>query len=179
MRDGGVDNSALGVGIFNTLGRKLGELPVLEHYDVTRRVDHRNDVGGQIGAVSPHAHNDGRVLTRHGDHVRLVRADRGKAIGAHHVRACFAHGSHQIMRGGIAFLNQVSKNLGIGLTPKGMSAFRQLLSQLGKILDNAVVDNSDTPIAAYVRMGVLDRWASMRRPARMTDTTGRGRVMLF
>ena len=95
------------------------------------------------------------------------------------MRAGIAHGCHQIMRGGVGLLNQVGKNLGIGLAPKDMTTPTQLLTKLGKILDNAVMDNGDTPIAAHVRMSVLDRWASMRRPSRMANTTGRGRVMLF
>ncbi|CDD85554.1 b229_F2_64 [Collinsella sp. CAG:289] len=94
------------------------------------------------------------------------------------MRASVTHGSHQIMRGSIAFLNQVSKYLGIGLAPKGVPTRPQLLAKLGKILDNAVMDNGDTPIATHVRMRVLNRRSSMRCPASMTNTAGRGCVVL-
>ena len=95
------------------------------------------------------------------------------------MRASVTHGSHQIMRGSIAFLNQVSKYLGIGLAPKGVPTRPQLLAKLGIILDNAVMDNGDTPIATHVRMRVLNRRPSMRCPASMTNTAGRGRIMLL
>ena len=95
------------------------------------------------------------------------------------MRAGITHSSHQIMRGSVPLLNQVSKNLGIGLTPKGVPTCPQLLAKLGKILDNAVMDNSDASIATHVRMRVLDRRPSMRCPASMTNTAGRGCVVLF
>ena len=82
------------------------------------------------------------------------------------------------MRGSVALFNQVSKDLGIGLTPKGVPTRPQLLAKLGKILDNAVMDNGDTPIATHVRMRVLNRRPSMRCPASMTNTAGRGCVVL-
>ena len=64
------------------------------------------------------------------------------------------------------------EDLGIGLALKVMAAALQLLAQLGEVLDDAVVDDGDTTIAAGVRMGVDDRGLAVGSPASVADTAG-------
>ena len=154
--DLGLDHVAGLVGILDTHGRKLGKLTVLEYHDVAGGVDKRDDVRGDIGAGLARADNDRGILAGHGDHTGLVGAHGSQAIGAHHVGASLAHGGHQIVRLGIGLFDQMREDLGIGLALKVMAAALQLLAQLGEVLDDAVVDDGDTTIAAGVGVSVDD-----------------------
>ena len=76
----------------------------------------------------------------------------------------------------IGLLDQMRKDLGIGFTPKVMALRREFFAQLGKILDDAIVDHRDFAIAAHVWMSVFHRGAPMRRPTCVTDSAGRSRM---
>ena len=69
------------------------------------------------------------------------------------------------MRLGISLFDQMREDLGIGLALKVMAAALQLFAQLGEVLDDAVVDDGDTTVAAGVGMGVNDGglpWVAQR-----------------
>ena len=190
MGDGGLDRSALGIGVGDALGRETGELVVLEHHHVARGVDDGDDVGGHVAAARAAPDDDGAVLARHGDHARLVGAHRCQAVGAHHVRARLAHGGHEVARararrragGGICgaaligLLDEVGEDLGVGIALEHVAAARELLAQLGEVLDDAVVHHGDAAVAAGMRMRVGHAGASVRGPARVADAARRARV---
>ena len=54
------------------------------------------------------------------------------------------------MRLGISLFDQMREDLGIGLALKVVAAALQLFTQLGEVLDDAVVDDGDTTVAAGV-----------------------------
>ena len=98
MRDLGLNNVSAIIGEFNTLGRKAGELPVLENHDVARRVDKGDDVGGNIAAVLAATDDYRAVLAGNRDDPGLVRTHGGQTVGTHHVRARLANRSDKRAR---------------------------------------------------------------------------------
>ena len=76
------------------------------------------------------------------------------------------------MRLGIGLFDQMREGLGIGLALKVMTAALKLLAQLGKILDDAVMDDGDATIAAGMGVSVDDRGLAVSSPAGMADTAG-------
>ena len=170
--DLGLDNVAGLVGVLDACGRELGKLTVLEHHDIAGGVDERDHVGGNVGAGLAHADHNRRVLAGDGDYTRLVGTHGGQAIGAHHVGASLAHGGHQVVRLGIGLFDQMREDLGIGLALKVMAAALQLLAQLGEVLDDAVVDDGDTTVAAGVGMSVNDGGLAVGSPTGVADTAG-------
>ena len=71
------------------------------------------------------------------------------------------------MRLGISLFDQMREDLGIGLALKVMAAALQLFAQLGEVLDDAVVDDGDTTVAAGVGMGVDNGRLAVSGPAGM------------
>ena len=65
------------------------------------------------------------------------------------------------------------EHLSIRLALEHVPALLQRCAELGEILDDAVVDHRDAPVAAHVGMGVLHRGAPVGRPARMADPARR------
>ena len=72
----------------------------------------------------------------------------------------------------IGLFDQMCEDLGVGLALKVMAAALQLLAQLGEVLDDAVVDDGDTTVAAGVGMGVNDRRLAVSGPAGVADAAG-------
>ena len=170
--DLGLDNVAGLVGVLDACGRKLGKLTVLEHHDIAGGVDERDDVGGDIGAGLARADHDRGILAGHGDHAGLVSAHDGQTIGTDHVGASLAHGGHQVVRLGISLFDQMREDLGIGLALKVVAAALQLFAQLGEVLDDAVVDDGDTTVAAGVGVSVNDGGLAVGGPTGVADTAG-------
>ena len=179
VRHRGLDGAALLVGIRDALRGEAGELAILEHDHVARRVDKRDDVGGDVAAPLPAPDDDGAVLAGDRDHAGLVRADRRDAVGAHDVRAGLAQGVDDValtLRGSICLLDEMRDDLGVGIASELMAAPLEFLAQLGEVLDDAVVHDGDPAVAAHVRVRVRHARLPVRRPTRMTDTAGRGVV---
>ena len=76
------------------------------------------------------------------------------------------------MRLGISLFDQMREDLGIGLALKVVAAALQLLAQLGKVLDDAVVDDGDTTVATGVGMGINDGRFAVGGPAGVTNAAG-------
>ena len=172
MGDLGLNHVAGLVGVLDARRRKLGKLTVLEHHDITGGVDERDDVGGNVGAGLAHADHNRRILAGHGDHAGLVSAHGGQTIGTDHVGASLAHGGHQVVRLDISLFDQMREDLGIGLALKVMAAALQLFAQLGEVLDDAVVDDGDTTVAAGVGVSVNDGGLAVGGPTGVADTAG-------
>ena len=172
MGDLGLDNVAGLVGVLDARGRELGKLTVLEHHDIASGVDECNDVGGDIGAGLACADHNRGILAGHGDHAGLVSAYGGQTIGTDHVGASLAHGGHQVVRLDISLFDQMREDLGIGLALKVMAAALQLFAQLGEVLDDAVVDDGDTTVAAGVGVSVNDGGLAVGGPTGVADTAG-------
>ena len=64
------------------------------------------------------------------------------------------------------------EDLGIGLALKVVAAALQLFAQLGEVLDDAVVDDGDTTVAAGVGVSVNDGGLAVGGPTGVTDTAG-------
>ena len=92
--------------------------------------------------------------------------------------ARLAHGSHEIVFLGIGVLDQVREHLGIGLALEVMARSLELLAQLGEVLDDAVVDDGDAPVAARMRVRVGDGRFAVRGPAGVADAAGRRLVCI-
>jgi hypothetical protein len=82
-----------------------------------------------------------------------------------------AHGLNQVAL--VVMGDQVRHDLGVRLRRELRAGIDQLLAQLGVVLDDPVQDDVDTVLGVEVRMCVVLRDASMRRPARVRDARGR------
>ncbi len=98
-----------------------------------------------------------------------VRND-GKPIGALHLRHRGANGLSQIQALIELIEDQVRKDFGIRFRRKDMPTRAQFLLQSEVVLDDAVVNDSHSPIG--MGMGVLVRGSAVRGPAGMPDSGG-------
>ena len=99
------------------LGVRLCELTVLEHHDVARGLDERDDVGGDVGAVLAAADDDGRVFAGDGDHAGLVGADRrpGRRLPRRAPQASRTAAMQVAVPLGVGLLDEVREDLGVGI----------------------------------------------------------------
>jgi hypothetical protein len=70
----------------------------------------------------------------------------------------------------VGLLDEVRDDLGIGLRAEVVAARHQLRAQLGEVLDDPVEDDGELAATGRQRVGVLDRDAAVRCPARVADT---------
>src|SRR5262249_19924764 len=69
-------------------------------------------------------------------------------------------------------LDQVRDDFRVGLRAKAMSPRRQRLAELAVVFDDPVVDDGELGPAVDMRMCVMVRGATVRRPPGVTDTQG-------
>jgi hypothetical protein len=63
-------------------------------------------------------------------------------------------------------------HLGVGFGLQFDAQLRQFLTQFGEVLDDPVVDDRHRAIRRNVGVGVAVGWATVGRPARVTDPRG-------
>src|SRR3984893_17508718 len=99
--------------------------------------------------------------------ILLAVEDQGERESTLQAREARSHGLDRRPATPHGFAHEMGDNLGIGLGRKFMALGLQFTAQLPKILDNAIMH--DTDIRADVRMRVIFAWPSMRCPAGMAN----------
>ena len=152
---------------FRVLAREHGVIAILEIRNGVGERSERDRVGAEIHRTVTVADGERRALARADQKVLLCREQKGERKRAAQARQ---GGSHS--RGGRASIrhlvtDEMGDDFGIGFRPKLRALLLQLLAQLAKILDDAVVHHGE-PLGR-MGMGVVLGGFSMGRPARVTD----------
>src|SRR5258706_188318 len=75
----------------------------------------------------------------------------------------------------VGLLDEMGDDLGVGLAPE-LVAPRELLPELGEVLDDAVMDQRDASVAGEVRVGVHLGDAAVGGPAGVPDPERPGKL---
>ena len=150
--------------------------PFAEQRDPLGVRDQCGDVAADEHLAAPEPDHERRVHPCTDDTVGLVGGDDHQRARTLHAVERAAHGGREVAVEGV--LDEVGHDLGVGLAEELVSARHQLGAQLAIVLDDAVVDDVNAAGAILVRMRVLERRTSVRRPARVSDADGAGRGSL-
>ena len=144
------------------------QLAVVEKEQVTRVRQQSGDVGrDETLAVDTPDHCGGTLPPGH-DFVRVIGRDHGQGEHPAQLFQGFEHGRFKVPVE--VLLNQVRDDLGIGIRCE-LVTLRAERSFDGKVvLDDAVVDDHDSPLAVAVRVGVLFGRATVCGPAGVSES---------
>ena len=142
-------------------------LAFTQQQDLLRVRDHGGDIGGDEPLLDADADDQWGIEPGTDQEIRIALGEDRHRIGAPELRQRFPHGRHQVAL--VVLLDQVGDDLGVGLGDEDMAARLQVPAQLGKVLDDPVVDHHDLLVAVGVRVGVDDGRAAMGRPAGVAD----------
>ena len=162
-----IDRFPLRVEKVGPVHSQLRELPVVENDDVACRTDNRNSVRSQIAAIFCHPNNKRGVLSRGDDDARFAVIDDSKAVRTHDLRGCLADRIKKIAF--VAVFNQVNDGFGVGARRERVPFVFKAVTQVGEILDDAIVNDGNVPVAGNMRVRIGLGRAAMRRPTRMPD----------
>src|SRR3972149_5211378 len=84
----------------------------------------------------------------------LVRREHAEGVGAADAPERGPHGRHQVGAAHVVALDQVGHNLGVGLGAEPVPVSLELGAELEVVLENAVVNDYQTPGAVRVWMGI-------------------------
>ena len=144
---------------------------------VTGMGKHGHDVGCDERRLGGCAY-DQRASRSCRDHrPRLSLRRDGEGIAATHILRGSSYGLRQIHSLLEIFIDQMRHNLRVRFRMKSVALFLQLVFQRLIVFDNAVVYQH----AAFraVRVGILLRGFSVRRPSRVADPHGATKCFLF
>ena len=100
----------------------------------------------------------------------MVGAHHGDAVGAMEQAQHLHDGLQQVAL--VEFLQQVRDDFGVGVGDEGVAIGLQSSSQLGVVVDDAVVDDGEPSFLVEVGVGVADGGCAVCGPARMGDAGG-------
>src|SRR5208282_4514471 len=107
----------------------------------------------------------GKAWAKHGEAVGALEADERLADRLDEIAV-------EVMG------DEVSNDFRIGLATEDVALGLELLLEGGVVFDDAVMDDGDGAIAAYVRVGIGVGGAAVGRPARVADAVAaRGRLL--
>ena len=119
--------------------------------------------------VGPYPQNQRRPCTRTHHTVRLFKVEHRYGVGTPQLQNRPLHSRQQVAR--IQKVHQMGDDFGVGLAFKGIALQLQLLAQLFKIFNDAVVHQSHTALAE-MRVGVVHHGRAMRGPAGVRNASG-------
>src|SRR5208337_1965527 len=137
------DDLALGVAIHRSLTRKLHPVVFLEISDLGREGSERQRVGAQIGAARAKAHGERRAAPRADEEILLALEEKHQREGA---SQALQSPSDRLARRRPALQllgDEMRDGFGVRLARENMTLGHELLAQLAKILDDAIVDDGD------------------------------------
>ena len=138
----------------------------------------RRYIACRIGSAIGRGKHQRRALARTGDRAGIVGADGRDRPRPLEATRRLAQGLHHVPSGGAAqgLLHEVSDDLGVRLAPELVPTGLELLAKRTVVLDDAVVDDGHTAIAARVRVGVSVGGGTVGGPARVGDAAGGAQV---
>ena len=143
--------------------------------------DERGDIGAEEVLSLAQAHHKRGIMPRADDDIRLaaVHGKDGERAGQHAGHA--PQRLKQIRFAGFLddgvgdFAEQFRRDFGIGAGGEHVAFGLQVHFQLGRVLDDAVVDDGDLAVRAHMRVGVRVARLAVGGPAGVADADGRVR----
>ncbi len=127
-------------------------------------------VGGEEVLPLAEAHHQGRTPPRPHELLGLVLVEKDDRVDPPELPDCLAHRLFE--RAVVVVGDQVGDDLGVGLGGEAMTLGLEARLQLQVVLDDAVVDHHDLPLAVLVGVGVLLGGPAVGGPARVTEAVG-------
>ena len=119
--------------------------------------------------VGPYTQNQRRPCTRAHHTVRLFEMEHRYGVGTPQLQNRPLHSRQQVTR--IQKVHQMGDDFGVRLAFKGIALQLQLLAQVFKVFNDAVVHQGQT-FVAEMRVGVVHRGRAMRGPAGVRNAGG-------
>jgi len=133
----------------------------------------RGDDGEGVGR----AHQEGRAVSDAVQVVGQVAVDDHEAVGALEFADRATDADDRVLGRFVVVREEMGDDLGVGLGQIGVRG--EVRFQRFTVLYDAVVDDHEALVVGEVRMGVLVRLGSVRRPAVVTNARGQVPRRLF
>ena len=150
------------------------QLAVVEIGDLMRVAHERGDVGGDEHLLVADAEDHRAAVARGDDPPRLARVEHREPVGPLDAREGGAHRALQVR---VGERDQVGEHLGVGVGRERHAGVLELLAQLGRVLEDAVVDHRDAPGGVQVGMRVAVARLAVRGPAGVGDAGRAGQPL--
>ena len=163
--------AALDASEADAVGRHDREISGLEKAHLTGVLEERGHVGRDevLLLPVPHDHSTGIADARRDDGSRIGRRDERQRRGTLQAREDRKRSVLERETPLELVLEQVNDHLGVGLRRERVAGRHQRSLQLLEVLDDAVMDHGCRARAVDVRVRVLLRRTTVRRPARVPD----------
>ncbi len=153
----------------HAVARDLDDLALFDDDDPPRMPQDGGDIRGEEVLAVTQPGNQRTRLARADDTIGMLTTDHRDGIRAGDPPQRRAHGGDEVAARGERVLDQVREHLSIRLGAEGVAARRQLVTQRGIVLNDAVMHHRQVLAAIRVGMRVVVIGAPMRRPACMAD----------
>src|SRR5918996_219582 len=163
---------AVEVGHSDRVGANLDHTSFVDRKDATGSLEHRRDVRGEHVLALPETDDERGRHLHTDDDVGIVGRDDDERERPLELSYDLPHAVGKRTR---TLLEHVRDDLRVGIRTHQMTALLEARTELGVVLDDAVVDHRDAAIAIGVRVRVLVRRRSVRRPPRVPDAHGAAR----
>ena len=151
---------------------------VFEVDDLFGRIDKGGSVAAHKELVVSKTEQQRRTQAANHHLVGLVGAHHYNGIGTHHLVEGESYGLLKVdLLLVLNVLDEVHKNLGVGIAREGVAFPHEQLLKLGVVLDDSVVHNNQSAGIRRMRVCVPVAWLTMGRPAGMADSEGRLRAL--
>ena len=142
---------------------EVRDVPLVEEDDPAGVAEHRGHVRGEQVLALAEAHDEGHVVTRPDEPVRLAPVEHRHGIGAVGLAQGGPHGIGDVA--GVRLLDQMGEHLRVGLRAEAVAARGEPVPEVPEVLDDAVVDDRHVARAIDVGMRVEVVGPAVRRPA--------------
>ncbi len=165
----GLGGRAVEVGDLDALAGDRDDLVLAELERVAGVLDEGGHVGGEEVLAVPDPDHE-RGVAAGADHaVGVLGVHRDERERALEAAAHVLHRLGEVRAGGDLGLDEVRRDLGVGLRAQVVAGRLELGAQPGEVLDDAVVHERDPAVLAEVRVRVAVVGGAVRGPARVAD----------
>ena len=166
-----LDRLIMRIAEFGAMARQNGEIAVFEIGELIGERRQRQRIGAEIdfaaSSPSPKPTTSGAPSPRADQEILLAVEQNGERESALEPRQARCHRIDRRKAGRHRLGEEMGDHLGIRVAFELMPLAAQLVAQLAKILDDAVMDDGD--LAIGMRMRIAFGRLAMCRPARMAD----------
>ena len=148
------------------------DLVLVELHRLAGVLDEGRDVGAEEVLALADADHERAVAAGRDDAVGVLGVDGDEREGALEAAADVLHGDRQVDAGLELLLQQVGRDLGVGVGGHLDALGLEARAQLGEVLDDPVVHERDAALAPEVRVGVAVGRRAVGRPAGVADAGG-------
>ena len=164
-----LDPLAVEIGDGDRIRRDRHDLVLTDRDGVAGVLDEGGDVGAEEVLSVAETDDERRVAAGADDDPRLVLVQREQGERTLETAHDDAERLLEAARGTVLAAEEDRCDLGVRLAAEGEALGEELVFQHREVLDDAVVDDGQTPVVSEVRMRVAVGRSAVRSPARVTD----------